>query len=255
MHASITPDLRPAPAELASAALAWTDGLRAAVGDGFRALYIYGSALGSSFDPKAQDVNLLLVVDAVPYGRLEALAAASAKLPKVKDGGPRFMPLLLDAATLSGAVDVFPMEFLDLGMRRALIAGNDVLAGVEVPLRNLRHQCEYELRSKYIGLRQAYLRGAGGDGTAQWITARAAGSLGAVYRNLLALRGRPRPDDDRELAAAVAAAFGVDAEGLDAPFAARREPAREEAVARRRFARALEALEHLIHAVDADPAR
>lgn len=255
MNASISPDTRPAPAELSTAALAWAAGLRAAAGDGFRALYAYGSALGPDFDPVSQDVNLLLVVDAVPFERLEALAAAAARLPKPARNALRFSPLILDGTTLRGAVDVFPMEFLDLGRRRALLAGTDVLAGIEVPLGNLRHQCEYELRSKFIGLRQAYLRAAGAPGSAHAVTARVAGSLGAIYRNLLALRGRPCPDDVASLAAAVAAAYGVDAEGLNAPFAARREPAPDEATARRRFARALDALERLIHAVDADAAR
>ena len=74
----------------------------------------------------------------------------------------------------------------------------------------------------------------------------------AFVRHLLTLRGRPHPTNPDELPRAVADAFGVDADGLDAPFAARRGPAPDEISARRRFGAYLDALDQLIRAVDAD---
>jgi len=154
----VTPTTVPLADDLAAAARAWAQGLVAAAGPSFRALYVYGSALGPGFDRDSSDVNLLVVLDSMPFARLEALADGAAKLPPPGDGKFRFAPLVLTEGTLQGSTDVFPIDFLDLKERRALIEGADVLAGLEVPLVNLRHQCEYELRSRFIGLRQAWLR-------------------------------------------------------------------------------------------------
>lgn len=253
MNAPTTPPTRPVPDELAAAARAWAAPLVASAGADLRALYLYGSALGPGFDPAASDVNLLLVVETLPFTRLEALAAAATHL--AKPHGYKFSPLLLTTATLTDSADVFPVDFLDLKHRRALLAGEDLLAGLEVPLVNLRHQCEYELRSRVIGLRQAFLRAGGAAGSAQALIARAAGGSGSLFRHLLTLRGQAYPEAREDLARAVAEAYGIDAAGLDAPFAARQDPGADEATARRRFAAYLAALDQLVHAVDADPAR
>ena len=255
MNAAPQSSPRTAPAGLAATARAWAAPLVGACGAGFRALYLYGSALGPAFDRAKSDVNLLLVVDALPFERLESLAAAAAALPKPGAADYRFTPLTLTEGTLVGSADVFPMDFLDLRDRRALLEGDDVLATLDVPLVNLRHQCEYELRSRFIGLRQAFLRAGGAPGAAHELTARASGASATLFRHLLTLRGQPIPEDPDALARAVAAAWGVDAAGLDAPFAARHEAAPDETAARRRFGAYLGALEQLIRAVDADAAR
>ena len=259
MTTTTTYPTRPVPDDLAAAARAWAAPLIAAAGAGLRALYVYGSALGPGFDRAASDVNLLLVVEALPFDRLAALAVAVRQLPAPAEPGAatgfRFAPLLLTTATVAHSADVFPVDFLDLRDRRALLAGEDVLAGLNVPLGNLRHQCEYELRSRLIGLRQAFLRAGGADGTAHMLVARAAGSSGSLFRHLLTLRGRPYPDAPEALARAVAEAYGIDPAGLDAPFAARKDAAVDEAAARRRLGAYLEALDQLVRAVDADPAR
>ncbi len=70
-----------------------------------------------------------------------------------------------------------------------------------------------------------------------------------LFRHLLTLRGLPQPETREALPGAVARAYGVDPEGLGAPFAARREPG-DEATARERLARYLESLSALVEAVD-----
>jgi hypothetical protein len=258
MNASTTAPTRPVPDDIAVAARAWASGLHAAWGDDLVALYVYGSALGPDFDRTRSDVNLLFVVELLPFARLEELAAACAALPRPdqrKPGDFQFAPLVLSRTTLTNSADVFPIDFLDLKERRGLLQGEDVLAGLAVPLVHLRHQCEYELRSRFIGLRQAFLRAGGAPGTAHGLTAGAAGASATLFRHLLSLRGQPHPEDRNALARAVAAAYGVDAAGLDAPFTAMHSPAPDEATARLRFAAYLAALEHLIRAVDADSPR
>src|SRR5206468_2757222 len=120
-----------------------------------RAVYLYGSVLASTFDAAVSDVNVLLVVSDLPMTRLTALAHAIGEAMQGSPGRLRYSPVVLTEEQIRRSVDVFPLEFLDLAERRALLEGRDVLAGVHVDRANLRHQCEYELRSKLLGLRQA----------------------------------------------------------------------------------------------------
>ncbi len=240
-----------APAGVESEARAWAAPLVRAAGDGLRALYVYGSALRPGFDPTKSDINLLVIVRDASFATLDALAKA---LPEVGSKARRFTPLVLSEDTLVRSHDVFPLDFLDLLERRALLQGDDVLANVRVGLSNLRHQCEYELRSKLIGARQAYLGARGEVGTSRGLLVRAAGGSATLYRHLLTLRGAPHPETREELARAVATAYGVDVAGLEAPFAERAETKDDDARARTRFAAYLSALERLIVAVDDLPA-
>jgi len=58
---------------------------------------------------------------------------------------------------LHNAIDVFPIEFLEIKQTKKLLHGTDILTDVEVRLTHLRHECEYTLRSTILKLRAALL--------------------------------------------------------------------------------------------------
>jgi hypothetical protein len=245
------------PAALAPEVEPWTRALREAAGADFRALYVYGSALTTRFDAESSDINLFVVLSELPFTRLESLAGAvRAALIGTRSIKRRVMPLILTEPQIRASADVFPAEFLDLKERRALVAGDDVLADLVVRLVNLRHQCEFELRSKLVGLRQAYLLGGAEPGLAHRLLVRDAGGLRAVLRHLPGLRGHRSPEDPAALVEDVARVYGVDPKALGAPFAARAQlkpPPEEES--RAQLAAHLHSLESLVAAVDAHDAR
>jgi len=55
--------------------------------------------------------------------------------------------------------DVFPIEYLDMKDGHKLLYGRDFLSEINVSDANLRHECEFDLRSKLLKLR-AKLSGA-----------------------------------------------------------------------------------------------
>ncbi|MGH7724629.1 MAG: hypothetical protein ACREOU_04300 [Candidatus Eiseniibacteriota bacterium] len=228
----------------------WAEPVALAAQPGFRALYVYGSALREGFDPHVSDVNVLLVVDELPFDRLERLAHVLGELGTHPKNGFHLAPLLLTERQIRASSDVFPMDFTDLLERRALVSGEDVLANLEVRFTHLRHQCEYELQSKLVGLRQAYVRAGAGPGAAHALTVRAAGGSAALFRHLLTLVQQDHPQDPIELSHSVARAYRVDAQALAAPFVARREETVDEATARSRLAAYLVALESLASSVN-----
>ncbi len=243
-----------APDALVHDVRAWTRPLLDATGSALRALYVYGSALSPTHDKNVSDVNVLLVTGDLPFATLSSIARAMPDVTKRSTGGHIYSPVVLTERQVRGSLDVFPIDFLDLSERRALIQGTDIFADVEVRRRNLRHQCEFELRAKLVGMRQAFLRARGSAEAAHYALSRAAGGSAALFRHLLTLRREPHPDTHEEVARAVARAYGVDGDALVAPFHARREtraPSGEAPFAR--LAAHLSALETLIDAVDALP--
>lgn len=56
------------------------------------------------------------------------------------------------------ALDVFPLEFIQLKEKSALIFGRDVLEGILISRDNFRHQCEFYLRSNLLSAREHYLK-------------------------------------------------------------------------------------------------
>ena len=66
-------------------------------------------------------------------------------------------PLFLTIKHIESSSDVFPIEFLDMKNRHALIYGEDILSKIIVEPENLRLECEQILKGKLIRLRQAYL--------------------------------------------------------------------------------------------------
>ena len=244
----------PLPATIQDAITPWVTALREAAGDACCAIYVHGSALTLRFDRTKSDINLLLVMNELSHARLESLAVALAA--QARRDKQRVTPLVLTAEQLRDSTDVFPVEFLDLLTRRALVHGTDLVAELELDGRNLRHQCEWELRSKLVGLRQAFLRAGGKPGVAHDLMARAAGGIAATARGLLALHEVTQaPEDPDDLLGAVAESFGVDVAALTVPATARRatKPP-SDAVARERFAAHVAALESLIGKVDELPA-
>mgnify|MGYP003394526746 FL=1 len=73
------------------------------------------------------------------------------------------VPMVFTKDEIKNAVDVFPVEFLNIKKRRTILYGEDILKDIEVSKEKLRHQLEFEFRSKLIHLRQAYLKSDGND--------------------------------------------------------------------------------------------
>jgi hypothetical protein len=126
-----------------------------------------------------------------------------------------------------------------------------VLESVAVDREDLRRHCEYELRTKIVGLRQAYLQSGGGPTAAQELTIRAAAGAATLYRHLLTLAGQSDEGAPEALASAVGAAYRADGAALAGPFVARSETKTPpDAALKQRFAAFLDGLDALIRAVD-----
>ena len=123
------------------------------LGDNLITAAVYGSAASGDFSPKSSDFNLLLICRKVDLPTLKKCLKLVAKGRKDRITAPLF----LTREHLDTSADVFPMEFLEFKENHLLLYGEDLLPGLQVDLKNLRYQCEEQIKGKLIRIRQTYL--------------------------------------------------------------------------------------------------
>lgn|SRR3989338_1506897 len=132
--------------------------LTEALGDRVKTVVLFGSAAAGDHAGRWSDYNVLAVIE--PLGIPELTVLARAMRGWVRAGNPP--PLLFTPRELSGSGDAFPMELTDLKASYRVLAGEDLIQGLRVPVEHLRAELEHELRGKLLQLRQQYCL-AGGD--------------------------------------------------------------------------------------------
>jgi len=179
--------------------------LRAALGDALHAVILYGSAAAGEHLPKKSDLNVLVLVQALPA---EALVKASAAVRAWVDGNnPPPMVLTLDE--WHGSSDIYPMEYADILERHRVLYG-DLRTDVRVDPKNLRLQLEKEAMSALLQLRRGALA-AGNDARAQLALLETASStVMVIFRALLRLSAEEPPRDYVELSKKVATKASLD---------------------------------------------
>jgi len=88
--------------------------------------------------------------------------------------------------------------------------GEDLLSGITIDLKNLRHQCEEQIKGKLVRIRQAYLEvGLKGAGV-EALLKRSLSSLMPVFKNILRLRGESPPGKKEEILKKLAGVFDIE---------------------------------------------
>src|SRR5207244_1044547 len=126
----------------------------------------------------------------------------------VRMGHP--VPVYFTVSELANAADVFPIEFSAMEAARKVLYGADVLAGVEFSDENLRHQTEYELRSKLIGLRRAYIPASASVEGLSALMSESLPSIVTLFRAALMLFNVEASTKKREVIARAVERFGID---------------------------------------------
>ena len=180
-----------------------------ALGSGYSAV-LYGSAARGDFVPGRSDLNLMLILDDVSPRTLAALGGAFGAWRK----SGYEPPLVIGSLEWARATDVFPIEITDMRWGHEVLRGADPVAGLTVAPADLRPALEREFRGKLLRLRQGYVAAAGDPRALGTLAGRSAGTVMVLLRALLVLLGRTVPREPVELAAAAAAAMGMDGEPL-----------------------------------------
>jgi hypothetical protein len=73
------------------------------------------------------------------------------------------IPMVFTKDEIKNGVDVFPVEFLNIKRHNKILYGEDIFKDIDISKEKLRHQLEFEFRSKLIHLRQTYIKSDGND--------------------------------------------------------------------------------------------
>src|SRR3954463_1908362 len=129
------------------------DDLRSTHGDNLASIVLYGSAAAGDHAELRSDYNLLIALNRITPEDLRLAQAPMREWQRL--GHP--LPVYFTVEELSDASDVFPIEFHQMANARVVLYGRDPFESIEFSDANLRHQTEYELRSKLIQLRRMYI--------------------------------------------------------------------------------------------------
>ncbi len=153
--------------------------------DNFISAILYGSASSGEFIERHSNLNLLVVLKNTD---LENLKRVSGLINKWKFR--MIHPLFFTEDYIRSSNDVFPIEFLDMKENYTVLAGRDILKDLPIDTRNLRFQCEQELKVKLIALKQLYLRRSKDKGALSASLFKSFTSIMHILRNVLRIKGK-----------------------------------------------------------------
>lgn len=163
----------------------FTMALKAVYREGLISVILYGSGASGEFIERRSNLNILAVLKNTD---LENLKAASGIVGKFKF---RIInPVFFTEEYIKSAIDVFPIEFLDMKENYIVLEGRDILKGITIEKKNLRFQCEQELKAKLIYLRGEYLRAGKNKVALHNLLFRAFTSIMHILRSVLRLKGK-----------------------------------------------------------------
>ena len=99
-------------------------------------------------------------------------------------------PIVVNKKFFKGAVDVFCMEILELKENAKILCGENLFEDLDISNENLRKQIEYELRSKLLVLKGAFVDLPLDRKVVDNIAYRSMYNFLLILRNLLRLKGK-----------------------------------------------------------------
>ena len=175
--------------EIQEALKGLVDDLRATHGDNLASVVLYGSAAAGDHDVLRSDYNLLIALKRITPEDLRQAQAPMREWQRL--GHP--LPVYFTIEELADAADVFPIEFHQMANARVVLYGHDPFEFVQLSNANLRHQTEYELRSKLIQLRRLYIPASVSIEKLCDLMNDSLSSFAALFRAVLMLHGQEAP--------------------------------------------------------------
>lgn len=197
--------LAPLRSEIRDAVRIFAEKLIEKLGENLKSITIVGSSLTGDFVPGKSDINSVLVLAKQDLGSLNALADMARSMRKKKLAAP----LLMTPAYIERSRDVFGIELLDFQLTHQTILGDDPFAELSFAKKDVRLQCERELKAMLIRLRQGYIAAAGQKRLIRDILISAVSGLVPLLRAMLWLKDSDRPSQAEAVFTKAAAEFSV----------------------------------------------
>jgi len=175
--------------------------------DNLVSVVFYGSATLKD-EPRKDEIHLLIALRHIASEDLSA--GASCMRSWMKSGYPA--PVYFTEAELSSGADVFPIEFNHMRGAHEVVFGKSLLPEIPITNANIRHQVEFELRSKLLRLRRAVLETSPKGKELLTLMTNSLPSFIATMRAAVLLKTGVSHVDRSRVVKEAAAAYGLDLE-------------------------------------------
>lgn len=175
-------------------------------GEGLESVILYGSAAGEGYSPGRSDLNFLVVAKDLDPEVLRRIH------PLTKGWRRRRIatPLIMRRELIETSLDSYPLEFLSMMVSYRVLHGDDVLGALEFRREDVRLQCERELKSKLLLLREAYVESSGVKLLLQRLISESLPAMNAIFQGLLYIQERPWKVAGHELLSMGKETFNLD---------------------------------------------
>jgi hypothetical protein len=167
--------------------------------------HLVGSAVIPDYNEKLSDINSVLVLKTMDLRVLVFLAPLGKRYGKKRIAAP----LVMTPEYIETSLDAFPVEFLDFKFIHKTLYGNDLLQDLRITMPNLRLQCEREIKTKLIGLRQGYVSSLGKKEDIAAVLVRSFTGSMALFRAIITLLGKEPPIPRTDVITMLGAATGI----------------------------------------------
>ncbi len=225
--------------------------LRETHGDNLASVMLYGSvAAGDAVDARS-DYNLVVALNSITP---EDLRLAQAPMREWRRLG-HSVPVYFTVEELRDSADVFPIEFHQMQKARRVLYGQDPLQSLRISDENLRHQAEYELRSKLTQLRRLYIPASTSAEKLSALMGDSLASFAALFRAVLLLSGHEPPVAKADSVRATVKLLNLDGEPFERIFELREKGVSTltDTQANNLFSAYMAQIEQVIEAVDQMP--
>jgi hypothetical protein len=184
--------------------------LKSAALDNLKAVVLYGSAATHEFHSSHSDINVLCLLARTDAVHMDALHAPVEWWV----GQGHRPPLVFTLDELLRSADIFTIELLDMKSNHRILFGDNVLAGISVPLRYHAIQVERELRTDWLRLRQAILVAPKKSKVYLELMVSSFSAFAALFRHALIALGEAPADSKRDAIDRIAKFAGADPGGF-----------------------------------------
>jgi len=179
--------------------------LQYACGDDLLSVVLYGSAARDDFHERYSDVNLLIVLRHMKSSIYPALNGVLAWWSHEQKLRP---PTIMTLEELRESADVFAIEMHDIQSSHKTLHGEEVLAGIEVPMNLHRVEVEHDLRTTLLRLRNHLLLTNDGEDELKLVMAKSVTSVLTLFRHALIALGENPPHAKPKVLEHAAEVFG-----------------------------------------------
>lgn len=175
------------------------DRIRALAGKQVLEVCLYGRVASAQFDAESDSVLSVLVLQQFDLRMLRELASEGVAFGKRR----LTAPIVMTPGFIEESLDTFPLELLEIQQQHATIVGDDHFSTLTFQPSHIRHQCERELKTLLIGMRQGLLAAAARERLLERVKQGAVEMLLRTLRGYLWLKGQTDHQPDLAVVDAV----------------------------------------------------